>query len=154
MRSGEVSTPVMLITERSRGSRRSNCMTRLILTKEFVDPSDTPVHRRGRPQRRAAGRLCSAPLPAMGLEDIAFLEILEAGDADAALEAGGHLVHVILEAAETGDGAVDNDGSVPEDAAAMPRVNRPSLTMTPATLPARPARKTARTVAVPCTTSL
>src|ERR671911_1989530 len=50
------------------------------------------------------------------LDDVAFLDVVEVLDPDAALEALGHLAHVILEALERPDTAVIDDDAVADDA--------------------------------------
>ena len=49
-----------------------------------------------------------------GLNDIAFLDILELFKGDAALVTGGNFLHAVLEPLKGGDGAVVNDDVVPE----------------------------------------
>src|SRR4051812_44734536 len=50
------------------------------------------------------------------LDDVARLEVLEVREADAALEAGLHLAHVVLEPLERRDRAVPDDRALPEEA--------------------------------------
>ena len=68
-------------------------------------------------------------------------------EADAALEAGGHLADVVLEALQRRDPPFGHLAAATEEANAPPRTMRPSVTYEPATLPARPALMTIRTSA-------
>ena len=49
------------------------------------------------------------------LDDVPRLDVVEALEADAALEPGLHLRHVVLEAAERGDLALEDDNVIPEE---------------------------------------
>src|ERR671933_2428604 len=50
------------------------------------------------------------------LQDVAFLEVVEVVEGDAALVALGYLAHVVLEALERGDRAVVDDRAPPQQA--------------------------------------
>ena len=66
--------------------------------------------RPGHPHARR--RLCSWDfLVFVGLNDVAFFEILEVGEANAAFEASGNFWNIILEASKGLDGALPDDGS-------------------------------------------
>src|SRR5437763_5708127 len=70
---------------------------------------------RGRGPRvvREVGALDLAGL--VDLEDVALAQVVEAVEEDAALEALGHLAHVVLEAPELRDRRLVNDGPVADD---------------------------------------
>src|SRR5665648_102299 len=51
-----------------------------------------------------------------GLDGVAFVDVLEALDADAALIARLHGLHVVLEAPERMDLALEHNGTLPDDA--------------------------------------
>ena len=63
-----------------------------------------------------------------GFDDVAFLDVLELLEGDAALVAGGDLLHTVLEALEGGDGTVVDDDVVPEQAHLSVRCILPSST--------------------------
>src|ERR1700677_2056461 len=48
-------------------------------------------------------------------DDVAGVQVLEVGEADAALEPGRHLPGVVLEAAQGDDGALPDDGAVAQE---------------------------------------
>src|SRR3546814_6199145 len=50
------------------------------------------------------------------LDDVALLQVLEVAEADAALEAGVDLAHVVLEATQRVDGALPDDRALPQEA--------------------------------------
>src|SRR5579871_3505201 len=52
----------------------------------------------------------------VGLDDVALVQVLEVGEADAALEALVHLAHVILEAPQRGDGALPDHHALAQEA--------------------------------------
>jgi hypothetical protein len=101
---------------------------------------------------RAGGEL--RPLDLAGLvhlEDVAVLDVVEAVEQDAALEALGDLARVLLEPLELGDGRLVDDRPVADDpdrrAAAYDAT--PDVTMQPAIVPSRETLNSARTSASP-----
>src|SRR3974390_2799436 len=52
----------------------------------------------------------------VGLDHVAFLQVLEVREADAALEARRHLAYVVLEATQGLDGTLPDDGPLAEEA--------------------------------------
>ena len=60
------------------------------------------------------------------LEDVAFAQVVEALEQDAALEALGHLADVVLEAAERGDSRLVDAGAVAEEADARAAADEPA----------------------------
>src|SRR6478672_5810063 len=70
--------------------------------------------RRGRRRRVVqGGALDLADL--VGLDQVAFLDVVEALEVDAALEALGQLAHVVLEALQRVDRGLVDDGAVTDD---------------------------------------
>src|SRR5581483_12385775 len=56
----------------------------------------------------------------VGLDDVAFLQVLEVAEPDAALEPGLDLTYIVLEAPERVDRALPDDGAVTEEADLRP----------------------------------
>ena len=90
----------------------------------------------------------------VGLDDVALLEVLEVGQADAALEAGLHLAHVVLEALERRDRALPDDRALAEEAHLRAAGDRAGLARSSRrSCPTRGTEKISRTSASPVTTS-
>src|SRR5437016_6806867 len=66
---------------------------------------------------RPGDALCPWDLALLvGLDDVAGLQVLEVGEADAALVAGLDLAHVVLESLERRDGAGPDDDTLAQEA--------------------------------------
>ena len=90
-----------------------------------------------------------------GLEDVAFLHVVVVVEQDPALEALGHLAHVVLEALELRDRGLVDDRAVADDPhLARCAARRRVVTMQPAIVPSRETRKSARTSASPSVSSV
>ena len=90
-----------------------------------------------------------------GLEDVAFAQVVEALEQDAALKAFAHLAGVVLEPAELRNrGLVDAGPLAPKMRTFEPRRMTPLVTMQPAIVPRRETRKRARTSTSPMIASV
>ena len=90
----------------------------------------------------------------VGLEHVAFLDVGEVAQHDPAVEAGGDLADVVVEAPQAGDLAVvDRRCRRGPGGPCEPRVILPSVTCEPAIVPTREARKIWRTSAEPSASS-
>lgn len=70
-----------------------------------VNRTGTPASGRGSHRvrigkQRRSGELLGDLFDAVALDEITFLEVIESLEADAALESGPHLIHLVLEALE------------------------------------------------------
>src|SRR5690349_16712593 len=106
----------MTVTSSSRSSSiRSSSSARISWKRRF----SRAVRGKSRAVRCWRGRLViAAPLLTRDLallerlDDVALVQVLEVGEADAALEARLDLAHVVLEPAQRADGALPDDGAL------------------------------------------
>jgi hypothetical protein len=92
-------------------------------------------------------------LESVGFDDVAFLEVLELGDLDAAFVALGDFANVVLETAQALDLAVEDDRRVADDARLRVARDLARADVAATIVPTRLTLKTCRTSARPSTTS-
>ena len=100
-------------------------------------------------RRRGSGERPGDLFELVGLDDVARMEVLEVGEADAALEAGLDLAGVVLEPLQRGDRSRSRSRRPRGGAGPGAAGDRAVWTKQPATVPTRGILKTSRTTARP-----
>jgi hypothetical protein len=99
--------------------------------------------------RGVAAEFVGELLGGEGLDDVACLDVLEAGEIDTALDALADFGDVVLDALERGDLALPDFFAIAQDADLSVALDEPSLTTQPAIWPTLVILKTCSTSARP-----